>query len=134
MAGRSIWSRVFAAGGRDTPDNRFAHCILMRKCARPLRDWPCPAKVEGSRRPLSGSRPKSRKVRPMAAPANSTEFLDLVRKSGVTDEKRLDVHLGRLRGTGGLPADPVKVAQVLVRDGVLTHFQAEQILQGKWRR
>jgi eukaryotic-like serine/threonine-protein kinase len=70
----------------------------------------------------------------MAAPANSTEFLDLVRKSGVTDEKRLDTHLERLRGTGGLPADPVKVAQILVRDGVLTHFQAEQILQGKWRR
>src|SRR5438874_13724003 len=70
----------------------------------------------------------------MAAPANSTEFLDLVRKSGVADEKRLDAHLQRLRGAGALPAEPGKLAGLLVRDGLLTHFQAEQILLGKWRR
>ena len=33
----------------------------------------------------------------MAAPANNDEFLDLVRKSGVTDEKRLDAHVQRAR-------------------------------------
>jgi serine/threonine protein kinase len=70
----------------------------------------------------------------MAAPANSTEFLDLLRKSGVTEEKRLEPHLERLRAAGGLPAEPGKLAGILVRDGLLTHFQAEQILQGKWRR
>ena len=35
----------------------------------------------------------------MAAPANVEEFLDLVHKSGVTDEKRLDLHVQRLRQT-----------------------------------
>jgi eukaryotic-like serine/threonine-protein kinase len=70
----------------------------------------------------------------MAAPANNNEFLELVRKSGVADEKRLEAHLQRLRATGGLPGEPGKLAGVLVRDGLLTHFQAEQICQGKWRR
>src|SRR5205085_12681572 len=62
------------------------------------------------------------------------EFLDLVRKSGVLDEKRLDAHVEKLRGEGALPAEPTQLAGVLVRDGLLTHFQAEQFLMGKWRR
>ncbi|MFO0966988.1 MAG: protein kinase [Gemmataceae bacterium] len=70
----------------------------------------------------------------MAAPANVEEFLDLVKKSGVSDEKRLDPHLNRLRQAGGIPPDAGKMAGILVRDGFLTQFQAEQILQGKWRR
>jgi serine/threonine protein kinase len=70
----------------------------------------------------------------MAAPANSNEFLDLVRKSGVAEEKRLDAYLQPLHAAGGVPAEPGKLAGLLVRDGLLTHFQAEQILQGKWKR
>src|SRR5215470_14411628 len=35
---------------------------------------------------------------------------------------------------GSLPPDPPGLAFQLVRDGVLTHFQAEQFLQGRWRR
>ena len=62
------------------------------------------------------------------------EFLDLVRKSGVVDEKRLDAHIQKLNKAGGLPAEPSKAAGVLVRDGFLTTFQAEHIMQGKWRR
>jgi len=68
----------------------------------------------------------------MAAPSTNDEFLDLVRKSGVVEEKRLDAYLQKARST--FPPDPSKVAGMLVRDAVLTHFQAEQILQGKWRR
>lgn len=70
----------------------------------------------------------------MPAPASLDEFLDLVRKSGVSDEKRLDAHVQRLRAAGSLPAEPAKAAGVLVKDGFLTHFQAENIMQGKWRR
>lgn len=70
----------------------------------------------------------------MAAPATVDEFLDLMRKSGVVDEKRFDPYLQRLRTSGGLPKEPSKCAGLLVRDGFLTHFQAEQIMQGKWRR
>jgi serine/threonine protein kinase len=70
----------------------------------------------------------------MASPASSTEFLDLVRKSGVLDEKRLDAHVAKLRTTNRMPAEAGKLAGILVTDGLLTHFQAEQIMLGKWRR
>src|SRR2546430_400437 len=70
----------------------------------------------------------------MPAPSTSDEFLDLIRKSGVLEEKRLDAYLEKASAAGPLPAEPTKLAGVLVRDAVLTHFQAEQFLQGKWRR
>jgi serine/threonine protein kinase len=70
----------------------------------------------------------------MPSPATSAEFLDLVRKSGVLDEKRLDPHLEKLRAANALPNEPGKLAGILVRDGLLTHFQAEQLMLGKWRR
>ncbi len=70
----------------------------------------------------------------MPAPTTTDEFLELVRKSGVIDEKRLTTHLDKLRGAGSLPAEPIRLATQMVRDGVITHFQAEQFLQGKWKR
>ncbi len=70
----------------------------------------------------------------MPAPTTTDEFLDLVRKSGVVEEKRLSAYLAKLRAAGPLPPEPGKFAGLLVRDGILTHFQAEQVAQGKWRR
>ena len=70
----------------------------------------------------------------MAAPASADEFIDLVRKSGVVDEKRLDPYAQQLRASGAMPDEPGKLAGFMVRDGLLTHFQAEQFLLGKWRR
>src|ERR1700684_4499011 len=70
----------------------------------------------------------------MAAPGSAEEFLDLVRKSGVVDEKRLDPYAQQLRASGSFPEEPGKLAGLMVRDGLLTHFQAEQFLLGKWRR
>ncbi len=70
----------------------------------------------------------------MPSPTTIDEFLELVRKSGVVDEKRLTTYLEKARAAQSLPAEPTKLAGLLVRDGVLTHFQAEQFLQGKWRR
>jgi eukaryotic-like serine/threonine-protein kinase len=67
-------------------------------------------------------------------PVNTNEFLDLVRKSGVVDDKRLDAHIRKLQESGLLPPEPSKVAGVLIRDGFLTHFQADNIMQGRWRR
>src|ERR1700724_3819717 len=67
-------------------------------------------------------------------PANAHEFLDLVRKSGVVDVARLDAHVQRLQSEGLLPPEPPKIAGVLIRDGFLTQFHAENIMQGKWRR
>ncbi len=68
----------------------------------------------------------------MPVPLTADEFLDLVRKSGVADEKRLDAHLAKARAS--LPSEPVKVAELLVQIGVLTNFQAENIREGKWKR
>lgn len=70
----------------------------------------------------------------MPAPATADEFLDLVQKSGVSDESRLKSYLQKLHDTGGIPDDPSKLAGFLVQNGHLTYFQADQLLQGKWKR
>jgi serine/threonine protein kinase len=68
----------------------------------------------------------------MAAPASVDEFIELVRKSGVADEKKLDAYVAKMRAD--MPVDPPKAAGLLVHNGILTNFQAENILAGKWRR
>src|SRR5262245_11656185 len=70
----------------------------------------------------------------MPAPTTNEEFLELVRKSGVVDPTRLQAHVDSLQASGELAPDPPKLAAQLIRDGVITNFQAEQFLQGKWRR
>jgi serine/threonine protein kinase len=70
----------------------------------------------------------------MPSPSTVTEFTDLVFRSGVTDEKRLATYLDQLRSASAVPGEPLKLAEMLVRDGLLTRFQAEQIMQGKWKR
>jgi eukaryotic-like serine/threonine-protein kinase len=70
----------------------------------------------------------------MPAPATVDEFLDLVRKTGVIDETKLNAYLEKQKLIGPFPAEPGKCAGKFVRDAVLTFFQAEQLLQGKWKR
>ena len=70
----------------------------------------------------------------MPAPASVQELLDLVTKSGVADEGRMRTYMAKQAEQGQLPTDPSKLAGQLVRDGLLTYFQAEQLLQGKWKR
>ena len=70
----------------------------------------------------------------MPAPATVAELLDLVQKSGVADDSRLIPYLDKLKKQSGLPTEPAKFAGLLVRDGMLTYFQAEQLLQGKYKR
>jgi serine/threonine protein kinase len=69
----------------------------------------------------------------MPAPPTSGDFLDLVQKSGLADEKKLGTYVEKLRAARALPDAPGQLAGLLVRDGLLTIFQAEQILLGKWR-
>jgi serine/threonine protein kinase len=69
----------------------------------------------------------------MPAPATVAAFLELVRKSGVVDGARLDGYLQQLGGPAALPGEPKALAADLVRDGILTRFQAEQFLLGRWR-
>ncbi len=44
----------------------------------------------------------------MAAPATTNEFLDLVRKSGVVDDKRLDAHIQKFAVLVCYPQSPLK--------------------------
>ncbi|HZY84319.1 MAG TPA: spherulation-specific family 4 protein [Gemmataceae bacterium] len=69
----------------------------------------------------------------MSAPSTLDQFLDLAGKSGLLDPQGLRTYLQRLRGGGGAPAAPRALADALVRDGLLTRFQVEQLLLGKWR-
>src|SRR5207253_891628 len=71
----------------------------------------------------------------MAAPATGEDLLELVRKSCLIEEKRLDSYLDQLHSGMGVPAKATEMAGLLVHDAcLLTTFQAEQLLLGKWRR
>jgi serine/threonine protein kinase len=69
----------------------------------------------------------------LAPPATITEFLDVVLKSGVLDQRRLNAHLRSLEEKGELPTVPSQLARRLVNDGLLTAFQAGNFLKGKSR-
>src|SRR3954452_4117937 len=69
----------------------------------------------------------------MPAPATADEFLDLVRKSGVVDEARVNSFVAKAADHPAR-AEPGKLAGLMVKNGLLTYFQADQILQGKWKR
>src|SRR5437870_3602915 len=69
----------------------------------------------------------------MSAPATADELLGLVRKSGIIDDRRLATYVEKERAAPP-QIQPKDLAERLVRDGLVTHFQAEQFLQGKWRR
>ncbi len=60
-------------------------------------------------------------------------FLELVRKARVVDESRLSPYIEKLQAVKALPSEPGRLAGLMVRDAILTQFQAEQILAGKWR-
>jgi eukaryotic-like serine/threonine-protein kinase len=65
----------------------------------------------------------------MPAPATTDDLLALVRKSNLIDPERLEAFLA----DGPMPASPKQLAAQLVRAGLVTQFQSEQFLLGKWR-
>ena len=70
----------------------------------------------------------------MAAPANPTEFLAVLRKSSLVAEDRLEAELGRYR-SAPTPIQTVdQMASSLIRSGLLTRFQAKQIKIGRYKR
>jgi serine/threonine protein kinase len=68
----------------------------------------------------------------MASIATSDDFLSVARKSQQIDVARLASYLGQ-RDKDTLPADPKKLAAQLVREGLMTSFQAQQFLLGKYK-
>jgi serine/threonine protein kinase len=67
----------------------------------------------------------------MPAPTKTDEFLDLVRKSGLVNSDQIDNVQRQVNGDD--EAAPKKLATLLINAGLLTQFQAEQFLLGKWR-
>jgi serine/threonine protein kinase/DNA/RNA endonuclease YhcR with UshA esterase domain len=70
----------------------------------------------------------------MPVPATRDEFLDLVRKSGVLDGERVSAFAQAMTAAGVSLDQPKALAQRMIREGLITKFQAEQFLQGKWQR
>ncbi len=70
----------------------------------------------------------------MPAPANAVEFLEVVRKSGLIPDGHLRTELARLRTAAAAPQTIDQLAAALIRDGLLTRFQAKQIKIGRYKR
>ena len=64
---------------------------------------------------------------------NLEDFLDVVRKSELVPDRALDGLLERLRLQNALPTEPKPLAVALIKAGLLTTFQAKQLLIGKYR-
>jgi serine/threonine protein kinase len=65
------------------------------------------------------------------APATAADFVALARKSGLVDKSSLEKYLAELQ-KAGLPPDPSKLARLFVNDGLLTDFQAANLLRGRF--
>ncbi|MBA4187064.1 MAG: hypothetical protein C0467_03510 [Planctomycetaceae bacterium] len=68
----------------------------------------------------------------MGIPATSADFTSLIVQSNLIDAATLDKYLKSHADTVTLD-DPPQLAGALIRDGLLTQFQAEQLIQGKWK-
>lgn len=64
---------------------------------------------------------------------NTTQFNELLGKSGIVSSRRAQELATLAAGSNELAADARLWAGWLVKKGVLTKFQAERLLQGKWR-
>jgi eukaryotic-like serine/threonine-protein kinase len=67
----------------------------------------------------------------MTAPTTTTEFLAIVRQSGVLNEGAFREYFHQ--GDADLPDDPSSCASALIKARLLTPFQAKQLLAGKSR-
>src|SRR5262249_15097990 len=73
------------------------------------------------------------KGRFMPVPSTATDFLALLRESGLVEPERLQAQLEQLGGVATLPEKLKELAATLVKHGILTYFQADQLLRGKRR-
>src|SRR5215217_4152015 len=69
----------------------------------------------------------------MPVPTTIDGFLELGFKSGLLDQEM--VQSCRLNWTqaGIHPQTPKELADALIKEGALTHFQAEKLMTGRWR-
>src|SRR5205823_308960 len=71
------------------------------------------------------------KCAPMPLLTTTDQLLELIRKSALVDEERLTAFLHS--HAGRLPDKPRPLAELLIKNGFLTLWQAAQLLSGKWR-
>lgn len=69
----------------------------------------------------------------MAVPNTSDEFVDLLHKSELLERRVVEGYVACLREADLYPPDANKLASRLVNDGVITYFQAKQLLKGRYR-
>jgi serine/threonine protein kinase len=69
----------------------------------------------------------------MSVPTSVEELLQLIRKSGMVDETKLNGYVHRRTSGRGLPEDPRAACDAMIADGLITEFQGEQYMLGKWR-
>jgi len=70
----------------------------------------------------------------MPAPASAPEFLDILRKSGLVPADKLDALLDKHQAAGTTPQTLDQIANLLVRESMLTFFQAKQLRLGRYKR
>lgn len=70
----------------------------------------------------------------MPAPASVPELLDLVRKSQLLPDTKLNDFIHQHRTSGTLPQSLDQVASLLVREGHITFFQAKQLKLGRYKQ
>jgi serine/threonine protein kinase len=68
----------------------------------------------------------------MPAPTSIDEFLELGCRSGLFDKTAMEACCSQLKQDPS-QSTPQQLAEALVRAGMLTNFQAEKLLSGRWR-
>jgi serine/threonine protein kinase len=68
----------------------------------------------------------------MPAPTTIKEFLALGYRSGLLEKEAVDALLVTLQQQGVVYHEPAEMADALIREGMLTHFQAEKLQEGRW--
>jgi eukaryotic-like serine/threonine-protein kinase len=69
----------------------------------------------------------------MSAPTTIDGFLELGFKSGLLEKETLQSCRTNWTRSGFQPQTPKELADALIQQGVLTHFQAEKLIAGRWR-
>lgn len=69
----------------------------------------------------------------MAAPMTIDGFLELGLRSGLLEKETIQVCRSNWNRAGAEPQSPKEAADALIKEGLLTHFQAEKLIAGRWR-
>ena len=68
----------------------------------------------------------------MPAPATTNNLLEFVHKSGLHEKGKLEEYLSTVPDAGD-DMSPADLASRMIRDGMLTEFQAKHLLKGRYR-